>query len=286
MTNRDQVLEAVQQLPPIPVDACELVRLLQDPEVDPAELERAISLNPALTTHVLATANSAIFGARAEISTVRRAWLQLGSGRIQAAVMSAMVGPMACEPVEGYSLPGDALWEGALAIALATEELALKTGGPPPNEAFTAGLLVDIGKTVFGQVAQTKMSEIADLAFGGNISFEKAEEQLVGINHAEAGAIMLEAWGLPESIIQVVRWHHEPEMCPEEFRPIAELVHAAQYLCGMVGLGNGEDGNYYASSEAVFNRLGLSPDAIENCLCQTLSKLDLAREAFGLEKKS
>ncbi len=61
------------------------------------------------------------------------------------------------------------------------------------------------------------------------MSFEVAERLVLGIDHTEVGAALLADWNLPEHIVDIVRWHHQPENCPKD-PVVVSLVHAADFL--------------------------------------------------------
>ena len=104
------------------------------------------------------------------------------------------------------------------------------------ENAFTSGLLHDVGKILLGTFMEVDVEPIVHLAKTELISFNVAEQRVLGIDHAEAGAALLEAWELPELIIRAIRWHHTPE--DYEGDPlVVDLVHVADALClqGAIG---------------------------------------------------
>ncbi len=282
MSSREEILESVNRMPQLPASSAQLIPLLQNSEADPEEICQAISLDPGLTAHVLRVANSAALGASDSIVTVRQALMRLGTGRVLGAVLSTVVGPVAMQPVTGYGLHAGSLWENCVAVALATEEFSEILGKSAPVEAFTAGLLCDIGKLVLGEFVAQDCGAIRELAFGHGLPFDQAEREILGVDHAEVGAALLRTWKLPEAIVEVVRWHHSPESCREECRELVDLVHLADYACLMGGIGGGDDGTSYMPSADVADRLGASVFDIEHGMCNTLCKLEEARELFGL----
>ena len=286
MTTRAAILGRVRAMPALPAATGRLVPLLQDPDADPDEVCRWITHDPALTSYVLRVANSAALGPGGEVKSMRQALMRLGTSRVLAAVLGAGVGRLARRPVRGYNLRPGSLWESSVAVALATEAFARVRGHGVPMEAFTAGLLCDVGKLVLGEFVQRESGAIGRLAFGSGLSFERAEREVLGLDHAEAGAELLAAWGLPASIVQVVRWHHEPERAPEEHRDVTDLVHLATYTCTLSGLGGGDDGTNYVPCDATMQRLGLSSAEVEEGMCLTVLKLDEVRELFGLKTGS
>jgi putative nucleotidyltransferase with HDIG domain len=176
-----------------------------------------------------------------------------------------------------------------VAVAVGAEQVAAALGIQPPDHAFTSGLLHDVGKILLGTFMEVDADPIINLTRAERISFEVAEHRVLGIDHAEAGAALLEAWELPETIVRVNRWHHSPEGF-EGDPLVADLVHVADALClqGAIGAG-GADGLHYRPSREVVERIGLTTLAAETAVCgimQGLSDLGgLFDDGVGVEAK-
>ncbi len=269
MSRRKQILDRVFALPALPEAMTRVMRLLDCPEVDAGEIARAIECDPGMTSNLLRLANSAYFGGPRQIGSVREAFVRLGSKRTFHLIVSSVFAPMARRPVAGYDLPAYALLRHSLATAIACEELAKALAMPVPDNVFTAGLLHDIGKIVLGTFVQADGAAIQQLAFQERTPFQEAESRVLGIDHAEVGAELLCAWNLPEGIVDAVRWHHDPDRSAAPSHMI-DLVHAANLLTLMWGVGSGADGlNYLGSAEAA-RRLRLTPELSECALNKAL----------------
>ena len=280
MSHREQILSKVQSIGTIPAAATEVVRLVRDPDVTVVALTRAIELDPWLTSNVLRLANSAFFGTPRSAATVKEAIVRLGMNRVFQLVVASVVAPMEQQPVKGYDLPAGALWEHSVAVAVGTAELASALSMKAPDHAFTAGLLHDIGKVVLGTFLDVDAEPIMALAYEQAVSFEQAERQVLGIDHAEVGAVLLESWKLPPSIVSAVRCHHRPEDLSGADR-VVDLVHVADALALMTGLGAGSDGLNYRVSDSLPARLPVTTNIAESVTCRMLSALDDLRVLFS-----
>ena len=280
MSQRDAILARLHEVEALPVAAMKAISLLQNPASDLSEIARLIGHDPALAAGVLRLANSAMFGGRSRIETIDAAIARLGTRATLNLVLGSAVGPMEARPVRGYDLPAGALWRHNVAVAIGTQALADILKINAPDYAFTAGLLVDIGKQVLGQFLEIDGAAIAAEAFGRHVSFEQAELRVLGIDHAEIGAALLTNWGLPESIVQVVRWHHEPTRCPAEFRTVAELVHASDQICTLAGIGGGLDGSNYQPCAAALDHLNLTTATIERAMMRIADRLAQVNDLF------
>lgn len=283
MNIREQVLEAARRLPPLPPSMGRLLGRMAAEDPDPQLIAEVVSYDPVLTAAVLRIANSAAYAGSsdvAKITTVSEATMRLGGRHMLTLILEATVAPMIQRPVQGYEIHEGGLWEGSVAIAIAAEELATILGVKAPPEVFTAGLLADIGKIVLAEWVGGSLEELEQRGVSGELAFDEAERTVLGIDHAEIGACVLEDWGLPQQIVDIVRWHHEPERCSSEWRLAADLVHGASHVCMLAGLGGGRDGTNYKACETSMQRLGLNTRVSEHCLSRTLERLALVKRAF------
>lgn len=257
----------------MPTAVQKAVVLLGDPDVDMGELSKIIELDPGLTSNLLRLANSAYFGGTRSISSVREAVVRLGAANLTKLLTTAGLAPIAHQEIKGYDLPPGMLLKHSITVAVSAEELARQLGLHAPEHTFTSGLLSDIGKIVLGTFLAVDAEPILVLAQDKGLTFEKAEEEVLGINHAEVGALLLDFWELPENIVQVVRWKYDPMGFPG--RDLAlDLVHVADALAKMSGIGLGLDGLNYRPSDSVAKRLELTSEVIDRTMSEVLDKVE------------
>ncbi len=269
MSIRDLVIKRIPDIPALPAAATRVLHLVQDPDIGIGAIMEAIEYDPVLTTEVLRLANTAYFAGPRTVGTLRDAGVLFGTERILQLVLATSVFPIARQPLLGYDLPAGQLIRHSMAVAIGAEQMATLCGRPAPDHTFTAGLLSDIGKIVLGSFLEVDAQPIVQLANGEGLSFEVAERQVLGIDHAEVGALLLEAWNVPENIIDVVRWHHDPDRL-EGDRYAVDLVHAASHLSAGFGLGGGIDGLNYKPSGNALSRLKADHVMLERAACNML----------------
>ena len=274
---RESIITKICAVPGLPTSSVKIIGMLQDPEVEMPELVEALEYDPGLTANILRWANSAYFGGRHEILSVRDAVVRLGMKRMNQLVMTSIAAPIVNQPVRGYDLPPGSLLEHSIAVAIGAVELCKAKGITPPESVFTAGLLHDIGKIVLGMFVEVASQPILEAASAEHTSFDEAERRILGIDHAEVGAILLDRWNLPRSIVDVVRWHHQPQEYEGESTSL-DMVHVAEVLCLECGIGTGIDGLNYRPSTAVMERVNLKPAAAEQVVSRMLSSLDEIRD--------
>jgi len=257
VTVRNNILAKVRNVPSMPSVVIKLRQYLSDPDVSFDELAKVIEYDPGLTANLLQLANSAYFGWSGQIKTVKGAITRLGTNRIFQMVLCMSVAPLVRKPVKGYDMESNGLWKHSIAVAICAEQLAKILRIPNSEEAFTAGLLHDMGKILLGTFVEVDDKPIKDLVRTESLSFNEAERRVLGIDHAEAAAELLQYWKLPENVVAAARWHHSPQEADEEFRSIVDLVHVADILCIRMGWGIGTDGPLYYLNEDAEERLGI-----------------------------
>ncbi len=277
MSRRDEILEGLKRVEALPTVLQQALRLMGDPDADASALGRIIELDPGLTANILRLANSSYFGGLKATTSVREAVLRLGFGQVFQFLLAAGMAPRLRKPVAGYDLPAGALLEASAATALASTLLADRLGIKAPDHTFTAGLLADIGKLALGTFLAVDAAPILQKAMQEGLSFEAAEETVLGINHAEAGAELLAQWNLPPAIVNVVRWRYDPDSSPMPDLAL-DLVHAGSHLARSTGLGNGIDGLHYAPKAAVSERLGLDTAVMDATLLDLMENLHEVRD--------
>ena len=282
MSKRQEIIASIASVPPLPTASTEVIRLIRDPDEPSARIAQAIEYDPSLTTNVLRLANSSFFGFPRSVSTVKDALFRLGTNQVFQLVLAATVGKMAQTPVRGYDLAGGDLWDHLLGTAIGTINLAQAVKLQIPPYAFTAALTHDVGKVVLGTFVEVNADAIRAFAYEKKMSFERAEQRVLGIDHAEVGAFLLERWNLPADLVQVVRCHHRPENISGD-PVVVNLVHVANVVCLMAGVGAGLDSLSYRPSPQAMQQLGLETKLLDKVVYRILNELMETRKLFKCE---
>jgi putative nucleotidyltransferase with HDIG domain len=246
--------------------------LLDDPDSSAAQIEDVLRYDAGLTANILRLSNSAYFGMMTQIGSVRQAVVVLGLKRIKQLVLTSCIGAILDKQVAGYDLQPGELWRHSIAVSVAAEGLVAELEMPGGDDIFTASLLHDVGKLVMGEFVQKDLEKIRNAASSG-VPFEAAEEMILGMNHAAIGAAILKSWLFPGHIVDAVRWHHNPEDAQER-SAIIDVVHVANILSLMIGIGLGSEGLNYQLIPSVTERLGLSTSNLETVASRTLQAVN------------
>jgi putative nucleotidyltransferase with HDIG domain len=278
-TKIENIMAKVKSFPSMPAAAAKLLSLLENSDTTAMQIEEILRFDPGLTANVLKLTNSASFGLPSKVGSVRQAFVLMGSKKLVQLVLASCVHSVMEKPVAGYDLPFGELWRHAIAVSVAAEALVMELKISAPDVVFTAALLHDVGKLVLGGFVNDELEEIEDQATG-EISFEAAEQCVLGTNHAEIGALILKNWSFPPEIVEAVQWHHTPAAVKEPSN-LTDIVHVADVLSLMIGIGVGREGLQYQPSLAATKRLGLTPFQLEKVASQTLQRVNELSDVFG-----
>jgi putative nucleotidyltransferase with HDIG domain len=262
-----RIMAQVKAFPGMPATSAKLIKMLKDPESSAAQIEEVLKYDPGLTANILKLTNSAYFGIPAKVSSVKQAVVLLGWKRLLQLVMTMCMSTVMKKPVLGYDLPHGELWRHSVAVSVAAEIVVKALKIPQADEVFTAALLHDVGKLVLGGFVQNDLHQIEAMVAKG-IAFEVAEFIVLGTDHAQIGAKILEKWSFPESLVNAVHWHHDPEAC-ENHCTFSDIVHVANILGLMSGNGKGQDRMAVVPSGSVIERLGFNPAHLETLAEET-----------------
>jgi len=262
------IIAKVEAFPSLPGATTKLLSLLDDSNAAVAEIEEILRMDPGLTANVLKLSNSVYFGFPSKIGSVHKAIVLLGAKRLIQLVMASCVNSVMNKSVPGYDLSSGEIWRHSIAVSVAAEGLIEELNTPEADEIFTAALLHDVGKLVLGEFVKDDIKKIEKFV-SKDVSFEVAEQKALGTDHAEIGAKILENWGLPAEIVSAVRWHHDPDTADER-STLIDIVHVANVLCLMIGIGIGREGLQYRLSPEVTKRLGIKSAHLEKVASRTL----------------
>jgi len=215
------------ELPSAPTAYFELMELLGSGDVNAAQIAAVLERDIAMSVKVLQLANSAYFGRRHPVSGLRDAVTLLGHETLRALALSAEVFQKFRVPaIAGFSL------EGVQHRSLQVGRLAhtLSKGHPDADDAFAAGLLLNVGLLVLAVREPEYLAEVLLAAKDEGRPVHEIERERHGITHAEIGAHLLALWGLPHTIVEAVAHHHDPLRSPVPAFDAVAVAHIADAL--------------------------------------------------------
>jgi HD-like signal output (HDOD) protein len=222
-----------------------LLHLLADPNHGRNDLERVLRTDAAFAGEILVRANSS-WRSRRSVPDLATALSLLGETELSRIAMRASARCMQVPDVPGYGMVNGGLWLQSLRSAVAAEILAAHTGLAPPGVAYTAGLLLDVGKRLLGQDLAEELEDAIEASESDEQCFTQVERSLLGCDHAEVGAALIKSWSLPDELATAVRWHHNPS---ETESALAWLCHVGDFLAISLSGAGSVEGSAYQLNE-------------------------------------
>jgi putative nucleotidyltransferase with HDIG domain len=223
-----RILPLIRKLPATPRLYVQVIEELRSPNSSLDTVAHLIRQDPVMSAKMLQLVNSAFFASAREVTDMLDAAMILGSERIKSLVLLAGVFSQYNE-AEGISPSIHALLAHSIRVGIYARAIALgeTKNAELAEAAFTAGVLHDIGKIVLAGNMPERYLEVRALRASKEISSQAAELEVFGATHAQVGACLLAAWGLPLAILEALAWHHEPERSSDKTFSLLAAVHAA-----------------------------------------------------------
>jgi diguanylate cyclase (GGDEF)-like protein len=202
-------LKATNQLPSPSGVALAILRLVENEKSTIQEITQVLMSDPALCGRLLKIANSSFSGRARPASSVKDAYSQLGGRMVRNVALSfSLLSQYERGACQEFDYP--AFWSHSLAMGVAAQAAAHHTGGIVSSEAFTCGLLSQVGRLAFVTIYPDGYGEIlkaireeADLE-NRLVKLRATERKSFATDHIELGAAMLRDWGLPETFIVAI----------------------------------------------------------------------------------
>jgi len=272
------ILKSVEMVPAFPAAIQKVAELLSDEDYAVTNVTNVINRDQAIAANILKISNSAYFGSRRQIKTVHEAVVYLGRQHLIRAVQAAGISKIYRKGGKGYVLQAKDLWEHAVAVALMSQILCRKIQGREDQTLYTAALLHDVGKVIMGEYVQEYFQKIICRIDESKCSFLDAEEEFIGINHANLGGRIAEHWNFPIELRDAIAYHHRPDLLNEEGNTLASLVYLSDQACLMMGLTGGIDALAYKGLEDVMRYFDLRMVDLEKSFIELMDELEKAKD--------
>lgn len=269
MSNMREVLDNIGELPTLPDVVAKINQLVVSPDTSANDINNVISNDLALSAKILKVVNSPFYGFPRRITSITYAVVILGFRAVRNLALSAFILDAFGKGKDITAFDVHAFWDHSLCTAVAASSTANAVESESADDAFMGGLLHDVGKVVMSQFLPDDMEAVLREVKERDCLFLEAEKAILDYDHAEVGALLLEKWNLPQSIVDVVRYHHMPEVLEEESSELCTLIHFGDILARGLCFGSGGDARIPRLCAPAFERLGLSWDGVDDVMRET-----------------
>lgn len=272
------LLAKLQDIKTLPVVAMRVNELINDPNSSSADIAEVLKKDQVLTAKILRLVNSSYYAIPGGVSDVQRALAFLGFNTLAQLVLSLSVFSLFSEIAEQDFTMMD-FWKHALGTAVCSEILAKRLKFKRPEEAFTCGLLHDIGKLVLHEVDPDRLVQIIGESTRRSCSFVEVERERDLPGHSYLGEVIAARWGLPQVIRLAIRYHHQDvtqmDSVLASAKPVIQVVRLANQICVRNQIGKSGDCSSGEILPDMLKPLGIKPEEIP--LIEEQLKKDIER---------
>ena len=183
------------------------------------EIGQIISTDATLSAKILKIANSALYGFRAEVSTLSRALNLIGVEEVKNLILLDTLAGQFNDANPCAALKMEDFWRRSVYLALISKRLSKRLKHPGADRLFISAIMSRLGQLV---CCSTRSNEIAQILNEHMNKPEKnefdIESNFLGFTYNMVSAKILEYWKVPEEIIVSLQYLHEPFNAPENIR--------------------------------------------------------------------
>ncbi len=210
-TSIKKIEDYIQRMPNLPTTVAKVLEVCNNPRTSPADLNQVISLDPVLVGRVLKLINSAYYGLGQQVTSLVRAIIMLGINTVKNLALSSAVLHNLSSKTDFTALDMEGFWRHSLCVGVAAKVLAKRRGvdAKLAEDYFAAGLLHDIGKIPLNAVLSDDYVHAIRLSDLERMPLYQAEARVIGLTHAQAGAMIADAWKLGGAVGDAIGRHHD-----------------------------------------------------------------------------
>jgi putative nucleotidyltransferase with HDIG domain len=223
-------LQGIRNLPSIPVVIMEVQRMLDNPMTSASELAETISKDQGLVAKILTVANSTLYGLPRKVSTIEFAIIILGFENIKNIVVAlSMFETLMIKTDRHWNKKK--YWNHSLTTAKLSKKIADELGYKKSGEAFTAGLLHDLGISIIQRYFYDEFILICKESEEKQVTFLATEREIIKTDHQEIGSFLANKWNLPKALSEAILYHHNPgNSSYNENKVLISIVHLADFM--------------------------------------------------------
>lgn len=236
MEKAQALVKETTSLPTIPIVATKVLELLDEPDVEMAEIAELILSDQVMAARVIKMVNSPFFRPVQRIKSVKQALVHLGAQQIREIAL-------ACSFIDVFSgkdgvFAVNTFWEHSFGVGIIARIIAERVGYPEPETAYIIGVVHDIGEVFLSYYLKDDFQQVVDMIRGTTRTFVEAEEELLGTTHCEIGCCLGRKWNFPAVYCDVIAHHHDPLKATND-PTLTAIINLADLFCSVKHLDYG-----------------------------------------------
>jgi len=274
------LFEKIEYLPPFPRSVTRVMALMKNGEATSEQLADALKYDQALTTNVLRYCNSSFFALRRTVTNLKDAVVYIGLSELKKIIVRSGARQYFENRNPGYESQDGELWKHVLAVSVLAERLSGLIPGIDGDALYVSALLHDVGKLILSEFVVDVSEEIFTLIEEEQVSFLEAEKRVIGVDHGEIGARVLERWNFPAEIVTAVEKHHK-RLEPDD-TPMTNIVRLSDNMALLMGYGTSVDGLAYRGFSDICRRYDIEHEALEHVMAESVEEITAIEFDYGI----
>jgi HD-like signal output (HDOD) protein/DNA-directed RNA polymerase subunit RPC12/RpoP len=259
---KKRILSTLNGLPSMPQIVFRAHEIMEDPNSGTKKVADLIETDQAIAAKVLKMANSAYYGMSGNVSSIQHAAVVLGDKALGELITLAGTSSLLGNKLYGYAMDSGELWRHSMMVAFGSKIIAQQHMPQLENDAFSVGLIHDVGKLVLDRPVLNRKSLFDEFMADGDKTFLNAENRILGFDHAEIGFDICQQWQIPDTLAKAIRYHHRPSAASDDdlvsIVSMADTIAKMAAAMSMVGrIQSGIDAVMYMVDDSVMARLAL-----------------------------
>ncbi len=274
-------LMEVENIPTLPAIMNRLLDAVENDNTSAEDLTLILERDMAISARVLRLANSAFYGLRHRVDTIRRAVVVVGFQAVRMLALATSVFD-ALSRHRQFAFDPEEFWMHSLGAAKAAQLLAKRIpGAESPESCFTVGLLVNIGRYCLALALKEQYNDVVRKAEEQKKRLCEVEYDLLRTTHAETGRFMAEKWRLPEMFIDVLGNHTKVRTYRGQYPRENSIVALSAEIARQAGFGCTGDYTVPNVDPAAFN-LDIPKEFIDVMLEELAAYQEEARQFLDI----
>ncbi len=274
----EQLVAQAGKLYTLPDICLQLRKLSEDGQSSAVEISRLVSTDTALAARLLKLANSPLYGFSSKVGTLSRAITLVGVKEMNNLALATTAAGM-FHGVGGSQIDIHQFWRHSVTTGLMMAVMAEKLKKGSSEELFLLGLLHNLGLLVILEQETYFAGAASEVADPNQLLWER-EREVLGYTFAEVGAALMKAWGMPRSLVEPLRWQHQP-LKAKSFQLPALFLHIALNWVGSHASGEAIEGYMVNIEQEVIGLSGFCKEDIEVIFGVTEDRLPKVLAVFS-----
>lgn len=255
--NSRDLIAFVEKMPAFPKSVQQVVQLTSDDSSSAKDLVKVIETDPVMTVKILKVINSPFYGLPNKITSIQRAVIHIGLNTIKNLALSiAAIGMLKPKNKAGFNTQSFLMHSITTASICRLLAERLNVSLMELSDFFIAGLLHDFGKIVLAEFDPANYQLALNKSREQQLALNITEQEFLEIDHAQAGKLLTNFWGLDELLINAIAYHHDIDATPTDI--LTDCVFAANQISKQIEFGYAGNPVINEFPDRIANRFELS----------------------------